>query len=90
MGKSDSDLSESLSRRDSVVIGRGQDCDVTIKDVKASRRHCKLSRAAEGGFILEDLGSRNGTFVEGTRISEPIQLKPKQTFKIGDTVFYIS
>lgn len=90
MGKSDSDLSESLARRESVVIGRGQECDVVIKDVKASRRHCKLSRLEEGGFVLEDLDSRNGTFVDGIQIEKPIQLKPKQTFKIGDTVFYIS
>lgn len=78
-----------LQRRDTVVIGRGVECDVVVQDAKASRRHCKLAREA-GGFRLEDLGSRNGTFVNGQRIDQSVLLKPSQTFKVGDTVFYLS
>lgn len=77
-----------LQRRDSVVIGRGTDCDVVIQDLKASRRHCQLSRK-EDGFLLEDLGSRNGTYVNGQKISAPILLKANHTFQIGDTMFYL-
>jgi pSer/pThr/pTyr-binding forkhead associated (FHA) protein len=72
-----------------VVIGRAPDCDVVIKDNKASRRHCKLTRQ-DDGFLLEDLGSRNGTFVDGAKINEPISLKTNHTFKIGDTIFYLA
>lgn len=79
----------SLQRRDAVVIGRGPDCDVVIQDSKASRRHCKLTRNEEG-FLLEDLGSRNGTYVNGVRVTAPVALKASQTFKIGDTVFYLA
>jgi pSer/pThr/pTyr-binding forkhead associated (FHA) protein len=79
----------SLHKRDAVVIGRGNECDVVIHDMKASRQHCKLTRQATG-FLLEDLGSRNGTFVNGTRIAEPILLKTSQTFQIGDTMFYLT
>lgn len=78
-----------LGRREEIVIGRGVECDVVIKDAKASRRHCRLVRK-DDGFLLEDLGSRNGTFVEGKKISEQVALKAQQTFKIGDTVFYLS
>ena len=82
-------LEESLKSRQSIVIGRGAECDVVVKDEKASRRHCRLSRQT-ADFLLEDLGSRNGTYVDGLRISEPTPLKSNQTFKIGDTVFYLA
>ena len=81
-------IETSLQRRESVVIGRGTDCDVVIQDLKASRRHCQLTRREEG-FLLEDLGSRNGTLVNGVKITEPILLKVNQTFQIGDTMFYL-
>jgi pSer/pThr/pTyr-binding forkhead associated (FHA) protein len=82
-------LQATLRRRDSVVIGRGTECDVVIKDPKASRRHCQLTRK-EAGFLLEDLGSKNGTYVNGSRITSPIVLKPNETFKIGETMFYLA
>ena len=78
-----------FGRRTEIVIGRGVECDVVIKDVKASRKHCRLVRK-EDGFVLEDLGSKNGTFVGGKKISAPANLKADQTFKIGDTIFYLS
>jgi pSer/pThr/pTyr-binding forkhead associated (FHA) protein len=78
----------SLQKRDSVVIGRGVECDVVIKDLKASRRHCQLTRQPEG-FLLEDLGSRNGTLVNGVKITAPLLLKTNQTFQVGDTIFYL-
>jgi len=79
----------SLPERTTIVIGRGVGCDVVLKDVKASREHCKLTRK-DGGYILEDLGSKNGTFVGDVRIKAPVPLKPNQSFKVGDTVLYLS
>lgn len=79
----------SLQRREFVIIGRARDCDVVIQDPKASRQHCKLTRR-EDGFMLEDLGSRNGTYVDGKKISEPLVLKANQAFKVGDTIFYLA
>jgi pSer/pThr/pTyr-binding forkhead associated (FHA) protein len=82
-------IETSLQKRDSVVIGRGTDCDVVIQDLKASRRHCQLTRTPEG-FLLADLGSRNGTLVNGHRIESATLLKASQTFQIGDTMFYLA
>jgi pSer/pThr/pTyr-binding forkhead associated (FHA) protein len=79
----------SLHKRDSIVIGRGSECDVVIQDMKASRQHCKLSRQ-QTGFLLEDLGSRNGTLVNGQKITQPVLLKANHTFQIGDTMFYLT
>ena len=86
---SDTTIFDALQRRESVVIGRAPDCDVVIQDLKASRRHCQLTRK-ESGFLLEDLGSRNGTLVNGTKITSPMLLKVNQTFQIGDTMFYLT
>lgn len=78
-----------MSPRESVVIGRGVDCDIMVKDAKASRQHCRLTRR-DGDFLLEDLQSRNGTYVEGRKIDAPTVLKLNQSFQVGDTVFYLS
>ena len=89
VGSQGKQVSADLKRRDTVVIGRGLDCDIVINDAKASRKHCRLTRG-ESAFILEDLNSKNGTYVNGERITQPIALQPSQTFKIGDTVFYLA
>ena len=82
-------IETSLQKRDSVVIGRGNDCDVVVQDMKASKQHCRLTRSGQG-FVLEDLGSRNGTLVNGLKITEPVLLKTNSTFQVGDTMFYLS
>ena len=78
-----------LQPRDSILIGRGVECDIRVKDAKASRRHCRLARSATA-FMLEDLGSKNGTYVKGTRIDAPVILHPRDSFQIGSTIFYLS
>ena len=55
---------------DSQVIGRSTKCDVSIADRFLSRRHARLFRDGDQ-WLVEDLGSRNGTFVNGTRIGRP-------------------
>jgi diguanylate cyclase (GGDEF)-like protein len=50
------------------VIGRGSQCQLHIDDVSLSRRHCRILRSGDS-FVIEDLASRNGTRVNGTRIA---------------------
>jgi diguanylate cyclase (GGDEF)-like protein len=59
--------------KDEVVIGRAAGCDLRIDDSSLSRQHCKV-RLTNGTFFVEDLGSRNGTMVDGTRIKAPMAL----------------
>ena len=55
--------------RDVVVIGRSSDCDVVVDDPNVSRRHAEVRRIGDG-YSLVDLGSTNGTEVNGQRIQE--------------------
>jgi hypothetical protein len=52
-------------------IGRGGDCDIVLRDSRVSRRHARL-QARGGVLVLTDLGSTNGTLVNGHRVSEVV------------------
>jgi pSer/pThr/pTyr-binding forkhead associated (FHA) protein len=66
-----------------VVIGR-EDTDLTIDDVELSRRHAVVRRHASR-LQVEDLGSTNGTYVDGTRIEEPTILGGGAEIQLGTT-----
>jgi pSer/pThr/pTyr-binding forkhead associated (FHA) protein len=70
-----------------VVIGR-EDSDLDIDDVELSRRHAVVRRFANR-LQVEDLGSTNGTFVDGSRIAEPTLLGGGAEIKIGTTVLVV-
>ena len=70
-----------------LVIGREGDA-VTIDDSELSRRHAVV-RPVEGGFEVDDLGSLNGTFVNGKRIAGATRLVGGDSIKIGRTVLEI-
>jgi hypothetical protein len=64
-----------------VVVGR-ENADLTIEDSEMSRRHASL-RPAPDGVVVEDLGSMNGTFIDGRRIAEPVTLTASATIRMG-------
>src|SRR5579859_8153104 len=57
------------------TIGRHRDCDLYIPDMSVSRVHAQLERNA-GGWLLSDLGSTNGTRLNGWRVRTPVLLQP--------------
>lgn len=65
------------------VLGRDASADVQIDDVTVSRRHAKIT-LSDDGATLDDLESKNGTFIDGTKISETTPLADHQTFVLGD------
>ena len=65
-----------------LVLGRGSGCDLDVADETVSRRHAGLARCGEA-WRIEDLGSRNGTFVNGWRVSEPCELEPGDAVRLG-------
>lgn len=70
-----------------VVIGR-EDTDLAIDDLELSRRHAVIRRFANR-LQVEDLGSTNGTFVDGNRIAEPTLLGGGAEIKCGTTVLVV-
>src|SRR5207237_386632 len=68
----------------SAIIGRGEGCDIVLEDGSVSRRHARLARDERGHYRIEDLGSANGTFVDGARIAAPTPLSDGVKLRFGD------
>jgi hypothetical protein len=66
------------------VIGRDPDATIVISSPDVSRRHARLFVADEN-VVIEDLGSKNGTFVDGERLSAPTAVRPPVELTIGKT-----
>jgi DNA-binding winged helix-turn-helix (wHTH) protein len=64
------------------VIGRDEDADIPINSLTVSRHHARL-RVRSDGVRLEDLGSKNGTFIEGERLSGEASLPPLSAIRLG-------
>ncbi len=71
--------------KDVVTLGRDITNDIVINDREVSRHHLRVVRSAEG-CTLEDLGSTNGTFVNGKRVSGMVALKNGDMIGLGETV----
>ena len=81
----DGDRFEVPIENDSVVIGRSNSADVSIADRFLSRRHARLFRDGDN-WLVEDLGSRNGTLVNGVKISEPTAVSPGDVIGISASI----
>jgi hypothetical protein len=68
-----------------VMIGRGADCQLILDDDYVSTRHARVV-AGETGLYIEDLGSTNGTYVNGARITAPTAISMSDTLRIGKTI----
>jgi hypothetical protein len=66
-----------------ISIGRASDNDVIVDDAMVSRHHCQL-RLQHGAYSFADLGSRNGSFVNGQQVSQ-VALGPGDRIQIGET-----
>jgi uncharacterized iron-regulated membrane protein len=68
-----------------ITIGRSADCTVVIDDDYASNHHARIS-PHESGWIIEDLGSTNGTYVQRTRVAGAMSVPLSTPIRIGKTV----
>src|SRR5438270_6339355 len=74
--------------RDVTVIGRREDCDLRIPVSEVSRKHCRVIK--DGDTIrVEDLGSSNGTYHNGQRITGSVTLEPGDSVQVGPVVFVL-
>lgn len=70
------------------VLGRSDEADVALHDPYASEFHMRLV-AQDNGITLHDLGSTNGTYVNGRRVVAPTQLRKGDTIQVGKTVMEV-
>ncbi|MGC9991223.1 MAG: FHA domain-containing protein [Candidatus Cybelea sp.] len=70
--------------RPPVEIGRSKDAGVALSDPEVSRQHARLS-SYDGVVYVEDLGSRNGTFLNGRRVAEAIEVREGDEIDVGAT-----
>jgi pSer/pThr/pTyr-binding forkhead associated (FHA) protein len=71
-----------------VTIGRAPDSTLIVDDDYASSRHARIY-AAEGSWVVEDLGSTNGTWIERTRITSPTVLPVGAPLRVGRTTIQL-
>jgi pSer/pThr/pTyr-binding forkhead associated (FHA) protein len=73
---------------DQLSIGRDSTNEIVINDAEVSRRHARLTFQG-GKYVLEDLGSTNGTFVNGQRLAGPRVLKAGEVVSFGEQIILV-
>ena len=73
-----------LSKRE-FVIGRGEDCDIVLPDRQVSRHHFRVVRD-DDGYNVEDLGSKNGTYINGAPVRGSMQLQDGDEIQVALSV----
>ena len=85
----DGEPSERTCCGEPLVFGRATDADVVCADGSMSRLHARIA-AGPQGFYVEDLGARNGTFVNGQRVAGRVQIKEGDVITMGGTLVRIA
>lgn len=88
MIKSETQQGAELEVEDVTVLGRSPEADVLLDDPYASEFHMRLV-AQENGMVLHDLGSTNGTYINGRRVTAPTTLRRGDTIQVGKTVMEV-
>ncbi|MGB7858892.1 MAG: FHA domain-containing protein [Acidimicrobiia bacterium] len=86
--RSESQQGLELDVTDVTVLGRSDEADVVLDDPYASEFHMRLV-SQQDGITLHDLGSTNGTYINGRRVTAPTQLRRGDTIQVGKTVMEV-
>ncbi|REF00930.1 DUF1707 and FHA domain-containing protein [Thermomonospora umbrina] len=73
-----------------IVVGRAPGCHFILADLTVSRFHAELYRDDDGGWLLSDLGSMNGTRVNGWRLTGPARVRPGDEIGFGNADFIVT
>jgi pSer/pThr/pTyr-binding forkhead associated (FHA) protein len=69
-----------------ITLGRAHDSTIVLDDDYASSRHARIYPDRDGQWIVEDLGSTNGTYMDRARLTTPTPIAPGVPIRIGKTV----
>lgn len=69
-----------------LTLGRADDSTLVLSDDYASSAHARLVPGPDGGWLVEDMGSTNGTYLAGTRLVQATPVAPGAQIRIGKTV----
>lgn len=69
--------------QDAMVVGRSRKCDIVLPSAKVSRQHVRILRSG-ATWMIEDMGSVNGVWVNNERISQAVVIKDEDVFTISD------
>lgn len=86
--RADTDTGEEFKIDDVAVLGRSSQADIVIDDPYASEFHMRFVSGDEG-IVLHDLGSTNGTYVNGRRVTAPQVLMKGDAVQVGKTVMEV-
>ncbi len=86
--RSDSQAGMHFTVADSVVLGKSPDADIPIDDPYASEFHVRIRRS-QGKLSASDLGSANGTYLNGRRMRNPVELARGDALQVGRTVLEV-
>ncbi|MCX5263837.1 FHA domain-containing protein [Streptomyces sp. NBC_00199] len=74
-----------------VRVGRSADADIPLDDPDVSRLHCAVTLSADGRVTVADLGSTNGTALDGTRVQDrPVRLAPGALLRVGESALRLA
>ena len=86
--RSDGQVGTKITVNDSAVLGRSPDADVLLDDPYASMFHLRLTIDGDT-MVLADLGTTNGTYVNGRRITSPVTLNAGDSVQVGKTIMEV-
>lgn len=82
-----SDVAALLETKNEILIGRANECDIKLPQLIVTRHHAAIRRQPNGSYTIRDLGSKNGTYINGTRIAEETQITEHDDILIGTYKF---
>jgi hypothetical protein len=79
-----------VDNRARYVVGRGTACDLVLTDLTVSRVHAELRKDTDDSWMLVDLGSMNGTRLNGWRLAGPARVRTGDEIAFGDCAFLVA
>jgi pSer/pThr/pTyr-binding forkhead associated (FHA) protein len=86
--RSDTNVGTRVTVNDSVVLGRSPEADVLLDDPYASMFHLRLTMEGDT-MSLTDLGTTNGTYLNGRRVTSPVVLNAGDSVQVGKTIMEV-